>query len=251
MDHNLGNINHTDIPPFADLLHKCKNGNVDLDLMIHSPGGDIDTAEKIIYMCRNCAHSFRLIVPESAKSAATLIGLGADTIAMGYTSELGPIDPQISITTANGIIMKRPAQSFLDGLENIKKAATAEGGLNPAYFPLLDHLDPALIDFCAKSIARSQDFAKKWLKRHMLSDDPDKAESVAEQLSDVKRYLSHGIAIDAREAQNIGLKIEYLEKGDPLWDYIWRLHTDYLIDIARNNCIKLFESTDISIPVFD
>ena len=69
--------------------------NIGLDLLLQSPGGDIDKAENIVYMCRNRFSSFRVIVPESAKSAATLIALAADSIIMGYTSELGPIDPQI------------------------------------------------------------------------------------------------------------------------------------------------------------
>src|SRR4030042_4278899 len=74
MRHPLAFINRDDIAPFADLLQNLEN--VDLDLLLQSPGGDIDIAEKIIYMCRNNSKSFRVIVPESAKSAATLITLG-------------------------------------------------------------------------------------------------------------------------------------------------------------------------------
>ena len=41
------------------------------------------------------------MVPNMAKSAGTLIALGADRIVMGYCSELGPIDPQIRIVVSN------------------------------------------------------------------------------------------------------------------------------------------------------
>lgn len=111
-------ISPDDIPPFGDLLQDINE--TDLDLLLQSLGGDIDKAEKIVYMCREKAKSFRVIIPESAKSAATLIALAADSIVMGYISELGPIDPRVVITTPDGQVIYRPAQSFLDALETIK-----------------------------------------------------------------------------------------------------------------------------------
>lgn len=248
MNHPLGFINRDDIAPFADLLQNLEN--VDLDLLLQSPGGDIDIAEKIIYMCRSSSKSFRTIVPESAKSAATLITLGSDSIMMGYTSELGPIDPQVTVTTASGKEMQRPAQSFLDGLDEIKRIVEKEGSLSPIYFPLLEHLDPALIDYCNKSIERSKKFAKKWLGRYMFKEDPDQAKEVAEKLANTKQYLSHGIVIDVNEALNeIGLKVEKIEKTDSLWQAIWRLYCDYIINMTQSNLLKIFESREVSIPI--
>ncbi len=248
MNHPWGFINRDDIAPFADLLQMLEN--VDLDLLIQSPGGDIDIAEKIIYMCRSSSKSFRVIVPESAKSAATLIALGSDSIVMGYTSELGPIDPQVTVTTASGKQIQRPAQSFLDGLDEIKQSVVKEGSLSPVYFPLLEHLDPALIDYCNKSIERSKTFAEKWLEKHMFKDNHSKAKDVAKKLADTQKYLSHGIVIDANEAANeIGLKVDIIAKDDTLWQSIWRLYCDYIIDIAQRNYLKIFESKDISIPI--
>jgi len=40
-----------------------------------------------------------VIVPDQAKSAATIFALGADRILMGTSSDLGPIDPQISVAS--------------------------------------------------------------------------------------------------------------------------------------------------------
>jgi hypothetical protein len=42
--------------------------------------------------------------------------------------------------------MGRPAHSFLEGLPAIKEEADASGTLSPAYFPVLQHVDPALLD---------------------------------------------------------------------------------------------------------
>mgnify|MGYP001146696968 CR=1 FL=1 len=125
-----------------------------------------------------------------------------------------------------------------------------EGRLSPVYFPLLEHLDPALIDYCNKSIERSKTFAEKWLAKYMFKDNPDKAKAVAEKLADTKKYLSHGVVIDVNEAiKEIGLKVEFVPKADELWQAIWRLYCDYLIDISQRNILKIFESKDISIPI--
>lgn len=78
-----------------------------LDLLPHSPGGRAEAAEKIIVVCRAYStDNFRVIVPSYAKSAATIIALGADCIVMSNSSELGPIDPQIVINTPAGQVIR-------------------------------------------------------------------------------------------------------------------------------------------------
>src|SRR4051794_29100266 len=58
-------INRDIITVFADLLDDVDAGT-DLDLLLNTPGGDIDAAEKLVIMCRSRCKSFRIIVPESA-----------------------------------------------------------------------------------------------------------------------------------------------------------------------------------------
>lgn len=225
-------ISTFDIPPFVDLLHDIDQGE-HLDLLLQTPGGDVDQAERIVMMCRKKIGpdaEFRVVVPDSAKSAGTLIALASDEIVMGFPSELGPIDPQITITTAGGEAMQRPAQSFLDGLEEIV-TSVGDGNLSPAYFPLLDKLDPALIDFCRKAIQRSQRFAEEFLKRYMLRHDPEKAEAVAATLNDSRTHLSHGAVIDAEKAAGFGLNVTYLEPDDDLWLAFWRLYCEMRITL--------------------
>lgn len=101
---------HT-VPPFVDLLHDVEQGS-SLDLLLHTPGGDVDQAERIVLMCRKRVGDgeFRVVVPDSAKSAGTLIAIASDEIVMGEPSELGPIDPIVFIATTRGEPMSRPAQ---------------------------------------------------------------------------------------------------------------------------------------------
>ena len=127
-------IEQDDVLAFGDLLHDVSGQSI--DLLLQSPGGDIDVAEKLVSLTASRCPSFRVIVAQSAKSAATLMALASDEIVMGDTSELGPIDPQVTVTTAQGQRMARPASSFLDGLELIKRQVDDEGGeLSPGLLP--------------------------------------------------------------------------------------------------------------------
>lgn len=238
-------ISNVDIPAFVDILHDVEPGS-DLDLLLHTPGGDVDQAERIVLLCRKRVGngSFRVVVPNSAKSAGTLIAIAADVIVMGEPSELGPIDPQVTIITASGEPMARPAQSFLDGLEEIVK--TAENELSAAYFPLLDKLDPALIDFCRKALLRSEQFAETFLAKHMLKDDPEQAKQVAHELNDVKKHLSHGAVIDAERAIEMGLKVELLAHDDDLWQAYWRLFCAQLLALTTPG-MRLYEGKRASL----
>ncbi|MAE68585.1 MAG: hypothetical protein QF793_04370 [Candidatus Peribacteraceae bacterium] len=69
-----------------------------LALFINSPGGDGMAAERTINLCRSYSGTgdYWVIVPNKAKSAATMITFGASKIFMGPTSELGPVDPQLT-----------------------------------------------------------------------------------------------------------------------------------------------------------
>lgn len=236
-----------DVPPFVDLLNDVSSGD-GLDLLLHTYGGDIDQAERIVLLCRKVVGqkgSFRVIVPDSAKSAGTLIAVGGDEIVMGPSSELGPIDPQIEITTANGERMARPAQSFLDGLQEIVQQV-GTGQLSSAYFPLLDKLDPALIDFCKKALGRSQTLAEKFLSTYSLKGDPKKAAVIAAELINVNKYLSHGALIDAEEAQKLGLKVRAYDLKDQLWQRYWRLYCELRVAL-QNPAQRLYESRKVSI----
>lgn len=236
-----------DVPPFVDLLNDVNSGD-GLDLLLHTYGGDIDQAERIVLLCRKIIGpkgSFRVVVPDSAKSAGTLIAVGADEIVMGPSSELGPIDPQIDITTATGEHMVRPAQSFLDGLQEIVQQV-GTGQLSSAYFPLLDKLDPALIDFCKKAIARSQTLAERFLSTYSLKGDLAKAAAIAAELVNVNKFLSHGALIDAEEAKKLGLKVKAYDLVDPLWQRYWRLYCELRVAL-QNPTQRLYESRKVSI----
>lgn len=216
--------------------------------MIHSAGGDIDAAEKIVYMCREVAESVRVIIPEYAKSAATLIALASDEVIMGLASEIGPNDPQLVGPGPGGARFQTSAQSFLDEFEEIKKEVKKTGSLSPAYFPLLEGLKLGFMRMCRNLVQRSIKFAEKWLTKYMCEGDKKKAHKIAKSLCNVKQWLTHGIVIDANEADKLGIKVKKLNQSNEVWNKIWYLHCCYGVLFRKTPISKIFESDTVSLP---
>lgn len=89
----------------ADQIYKSlpKDKKKDILLIIHSNGGSSEYAYLISKNCKEYSNKFSVAIPRRAKSAATLLSLGADEIHMGMMTQLGPIDPQIGGLPALGL----------------------------------------------------------------------------------------------------------------------------------------------------
>jgi len=74
----------------------CDKDNMEeLDVVLQTGGGDIDAAFNILKILKKSTKKLNIIVPLFAKSAGTLMCLGADKLLMTDLSELGPLDTQI------------------------------------------------------------------------------------------------------------------------------------------------------------
>ncbi|HEX9913639.1 MAG TPA: hypothetical protein VGB32_01870 [Candidatus Bathyarchaeia archaeon] len=238
-----------DIPLFEDLLRSVDSE--DGVLMINSPGGSGEAAEKILLMCRKRFNkSFRVIVPDFAKSAATMIALGSDKIMMGYLSELGPIDPQFMTGPIGPGI---PARSLIDGLEIIREKVKA-GDPIQLYYPMLSQIRPELIARAQSAIDESKEFAEKWLKQYQLKNNPRHAEIVAKWLSisdTEKKYKSHGKVLNFDECSNeLKLNVECLNPDSELWNRVWELYSRSIFFLQQQPMsAKLFENDKVSLTM--
>ncbi|MDE0331149.1 MAG: hypothetical protein OXL41_04710 [Nitrospinae bacterium] len=95
----LVTIGDEDIHGLMEVAHGLKGPS--LDLILHSPGGSLEAAEGIVFYLRSRFSDIRVIVPQLAMSAATMIACASNQILMGQHSFLGPTDPQIFVPTTS------------------------------------------------------------------------------------------------------------------------------------------------------
>lgn len=191
-----------------------------VDLLLQTPGGDVDATEKIVSVLRKSFSSYRVIVPSWAKSAGTVIALSSVNIVMGVNSELGPIDPQFQ--TQNGMM---PAELLAKDPQ----------------FP--QHLR----DYFGNAVTRMQNMARDFLKTGMLSEKESEIDGIIKKISSTGGYLSHGAVIDFEEAKGLNLSVTHLKQDDELWQRVWLLYSMYDYDTKQLNLGKIFESVRYSL----
>jgi hypothetical protein len=239
-------ISRDDIVFFADLVHNVKRG-CNIDLLLHTGGGDIDAAEKLITLLRNWVGNggLRVVVPDFAKSAGTLMAIGADSIIMSDTSELGPIDPQIVLADAHGNRVAHSVNSYLDAFREHSEALRKDPD-DPVARMMLEKLDPGTLKLFEAVRKRSLKLAEDQLKIGMLRNKGYYT-SVAAKLIDTDHWLTHGKVINREAAERMELDIVYLPPTEDSWRRYWQLYCLQRLSLSDGG--KLFESEHVSIPV--
>ncbi len=100
-----------------------------MHMLLSSPGGDGETAVRLIRSAQARCSELTVVVPTQAKSAATVIALGSHKILKGPTSDLGPVDPLLHFES-HGLVS---AKDIIATLDRAEKAVIR----NPVTFPLI------------------------------------------------------------------------------------------------------------------
>jgi hypothetical protein len=241
-------ISRDDTLGIVDLLYNVPKGS-NIDLLLHTGGGNIDAAEKIVSMIRSRVGTgyLRVIVPDFAKSAGTLIALAADKIVMGDSSELGPVDPQIVLADGRGNRIQHSVISYLKAYKTNSEALEANPA-DPVAKIMLEKLDPATLHLFQMVLDRARILAEKHLSRWMKKPNYT---AIACDLMDVdaNRWQAHGQMIGWEDAQQIGLEVQYMPPEDAEWRAYWRLYCLQRLGVKDRQ--KLFESDFASLLMED
>lgn len=209
-----------------DVKAKSKRTEKTLSIVLRTPGGSAETTERYVTVVRNFYEKVNFIVPDIAMSAGTIFCMSGDKIFMDYSSALGPIDPQVLAPDGSGYVA---ALGYLDKVEEITK----RGNLTPADVVFLKGLDLAKLALYEQAKNLSIDLLKKWLAEHKFSSwtthrsnnigDPvtpeekvARAAAVAKDLSDHKKWFSHGRSLDIKKLKGLGLEIDDYSKNAQL-----------------------------------
>lgn len=266
--HPRSSMSSSDIASFADIL-KSVSGAEQINLILHSPGGDGTIVEKMVDMCRSHLsgnnRKLRVIVPNIAKSAATVLALGADSILMGYCSELGPIDPQVPISVS-GMTQWVSALAFVQARDGLMEQIAEATKKKKPIAGLLQQLAGLNIPFTVEMlnwINFSEKTAETLLDKYMLrskfpkaSTRKKKAREIATKLLSKQLFPVHGQFIDGPTASQLELEVELLDKSDQLWEKVWEYYIRCEVQMNMQLQppmikIKLFESSQMSLVAQD
>jgi hypothetical protein len=231
----LASIDRDDTAGFMEILHNIQPGE-NVDLLLHTGGGDVDAAEKLMTMVQAtvAGGQFRAIIPDFAKSAGTLIVLGADALLMSDSSELGTIDPQILTGDGRGNMVYHSVLSYLAAFKTHADKLRDDPD-DPVARLMLGKLDPTTLRHYEAIRDRARSFAEGQLKRKGRNFS-----AIASALMDIGRWQSHGQMITWGDAKELGLPVEYLPPRSKQWQAYWHLYC--LLRMAVKDCQNIFES---------
>lgn len=236
-------MNRDDTAGFVDMLYNVPQG-APIDLLLHTPGGNIDVAEKLVMLLRAKAGDhgmLRVIVPDFAKSAGTLMALGADKIVMSDSSELGTIDPQIWLKDGRGQEMCHSVLHYLQAHAEYEKKVR-ENQTDPAARAMYDKFEPATLHKLKGVEQRARKFAENLLMPRGVAWS-----AIVGQLMDINEYPSHGQPLGWEVVKRIGLEIDYLPQTDEMWRRYWELYCHLRMAIKDDQ--KIFESSIASLVI--
>jgi len=251
--HPISAMMQPDVDAVMDFVKVASRNSKEVYLILESSGGDGNVAEKLLHVFREVfSKSFNVIVPNLAKSAATMLSIGADKIIMGTNSELGPIDPQIAVMLPTGQAQYVPAKSITGTLTKIKEEIEKNEKLATMYYPVLQQIRPETIKFCEDAIAFSTSFAKRWLKEGAMKGKSESdIKKTASELTTGDRFNMHGSVINHHDAKDsLGLNIEFWDQTDERWQLLWDYYLRARANFQMNpTSAKLFETTETSVTM--
>lgn len=232
-----------DVGAFMEVVHGLPK-EVPIDLIMHSPGGTAEAAEAIVEYLRGRFPGLRVIVPIAAMSAATMMAMAADEIVMGAHSQLGPIDPQITIPTPEGP-RSAPAAAIRQQFEEARDDLSSHPEHTAAWLPIIRSMAPALLQICEDANKLSKSMVSDWLSKYMFATHPDpkaSAQKVADALSDYPSFKSHSRRVSAPALKALGVTVVDLESDQQLQDLVLAIHHAVNHVMNHTGVVKLVEN---------
>lgn len=228
-------LDDLDIHGFMQVIEGLKRSK-GLDLILHTPGGDAAATEALVdYLRAMFRVNIRVIVPQLAMSAGTMIACAAKEILMGKHSSLGPIDPQVNEFPAYGVIREFD-RACADIKENQNMASV--------WLPIISQYHPSLVGECEQWIKWANDLACEWLKTGMFKSQNKKtraakAQKIVYALSHPDITTSHNRHLSPKFCKKIGMAVKMMEKNQKLQDAVLSVHHACSLVLMHTSAAKL------------
>jgi hypothetical protein len=223
-------IDEEDVLPLYECLRRIGRTKR-LDVVLYTSGGYANVARRIALLLHEYTEQLNIVVPYKARSAGTLLCLGAHQLVLGPLAELGPLDPHIA-ASGDGPAGSPPSISAEDirafrDIAEIWFGLESEAHRMQVFGLLSQRIFPTTLSSFFRSDRQVRLFGEELL-RYQLGDDDEKVRRrVVDQL--VSGYQSHDHCITRAEARRLGLHViaTSCEEEANLWE-LWQ---SYLAEI--------------------
>lgn len=206
-----------------ELLHPL-DPSKPLHLLLASPGGDGETAIRIVRSLQARCTELTVVLPDMAKSAATILSLGADRLVFGPGGDLGPVDPQMRYP--NGTLAS--AKELVEAVDEAERRITDNPETYPLFANLLAEVTMIMVEQARFALARSGALVREALAAATGRTGED-VEGLAQALQEplIEEPTSHSAVISCSAAATFGLPAEAADPASETWQIIWSLWTRY------------------------
>jgi len=226
-------VNDKDKSGFMLAINKL-NRSKGLDLILHTPGGDIAATESLVdYLYSMYDKDIRVIVPQISMSAGTMIAFASKEIVLGKHSNLGPIDPQMG-----GLACQAVLNEFEQAKEDIKKNPHSAA----LWQVIISKYHPTFLGACQQAIEWSEKMVSEWLEHNMCAGDKEKVQKIIDTFANHSIQKSHARHISKTECKEVGLTITDLEDSQELQDAVLTTHHAFMQTFSNTFCVKIIEN---------
>lgn len=228
---NEASINDLDINAFMENIHGLdkKRG---LDLILHTPGGDLTATEQIIKYLKSCFHGdMRAIIPQMAMSAGSMIAVSCKSVIMGKQSSLGPFDPQL-----NGVPCQSALREFYKAVEDVSQNPASLG----LWQAILSKLNPTFLTLCAQADKLADELTEQILEDKEI--DPEIKQRIKNTFAKNEESKTHSRHFDRDKCKEAGLEVINLEEDNELQDIVLSIHHCCMILAEQTQVVKIVEN---------
>lgn len=223
-------IDDQDKNAFMTAVHRLDKDK-GLDLVLHTPGGDIAATESIVaYLKSIFKGDIRAIIPQISMSVGTMMAMSCKEIIMGEQSSLGPIDPQMG-----GVA----CQAVIDEFQKAVREVAANPASLGLWQTIISKYHPTFLTACENAINWSGELAEQWLQEANPNIDVQKVKDV---FLNHKNSYSHSRHLSKQDCKATGLNIVDLEANPELQDAVLSLHHCYMILFDKFPISKIVEN---------
>lgn len=204
-------------------------GHLDrLDLIINTSGGSVTAVRKLLHLLHTCVDHLTILVPYKARSAGTLLCLGAHDIVMTPIAELSPIDPYLEGMQGNklSLFSSEDIAAFCTMAQTWFGVNQDENAMKLLQLFCEKMFPPSLTHFFrAEQLVRQ--IALEALQFHLSDTRAETLQQITDKL--LTGYHDHLYPLNENDLRDIGLPVTSpnAEETRLLWS-IWEHGRAYL-----------------------